>query len=155
MSQRYSDQNELPNRHFRVAAWKDAPSEWAPALVLLASSEKEDGIVSILLKDSPDFSTGVGILLLPATEIEKYFLISEGGICPDELAIEFSIMQAYLIENNLPMMGPLFYLRTATMMKHDKLECHQAISANSKIETEMLSWVKKSADMVKAIPQLA
>lgn len=91
-------------------------------------------------------------MLIPQSEIDNYFVLSDSGLCPDELSTEFSMMQSYLIQNNLQMMGPLFYLRTATMIKYDKMSCDQAIAKNSEIEREMLGWIAKSAELIRSIP---
>ena len=140
----------LGDKQYRVAAWKNALDEWMPALVLMPQ-EESSGVVAVFLTDVPDLKTGSGIIFLPAKDIEEHFIFSDGGICPDELSSEFSEMQSYLIQNNLPMMGPLFYLRTATMMKFDGLGCEDAIARNQKIEKAMIDWVASGSSVLLAM----
>lgn len=140
------------NKNYVVGAWKDSPESWSPAIVLISLPKKNsNGLASIFLTDYPDFKTGNGMIVLPEKETETYFKISGSQLCPEEFAGEFSEMQQYLISNNMPMMGPLFYLRTATMMKYQNLPCAQAIDRNAAIESSMQSWIKDGNKIIWAM----
>lgn len=140
------------DKNYRVAAWRNAPNDWMPALVLLSQEEDvDDGVVAVFLTDVPDLKTFTGIIFLPKKAVEENFIVSDSGLCPDELANELSQMQRYLIDNNLPMMGPLFYLRTATMMRFDCMSCEDAMARNQKIEKAMLEWVASGSSVLMAM----
>lgn len=137
---------------FRVAIWNDAPQSWTPAVVLIA---EKGTLATILIVDDPDLQTGAGLFLIPAADVARYFTISNAMLCPQEFQNEFNIVQQYLIEKELPMMGPLFYLRTATLLKYHGCDCAQAIAKNKEIEAAMMAWVLEGSKIISAMRMAA
>ncbi len=145
------DEQIVPLRkQYLAGAFRNAPEWLRPALVLIMRPvDAAEPLASVFLTDVPDQQTGSGLLVVPVREIDTYFEISE-GLCPSEFANEFHTIQAWLIQKAMPMMGPLFYLRVATLMKYNGLSVDEAALRCETLEAAMLEWVRLPMSRVQA-----
>lgn len=134
---------------FKIGKWRLTPETIEPAFVLIQN--RETPISTIFIDDSPN-ENQENLFQIPLAEVKDYFEICDGDSLFETLKTAFHQTQKYLIDNELPMQGPLVYLRVGWLIFYKNLSCKKALETNLQIEDWMRSWIKDSISGLTDVP---
>lgn len=129
---------------YRLYFWRDVKAVEPPLVYIVSDGS---GLSSVRLDDSvpgqrTDFAFNV--YEIPSKDVGLYFDLYSEEIAPGELVEQFNLIQKFLIEKNLSMMGPIAYARVGWLMKYRALSCEEAIAKGEQVANWMRAWLRES-----------
>ena len=134
---------------FKIAFWQDVPASIEPALVLI---QNRGSTLSTVCVDDSQNDRNLNIFHIPIDRVPRHFTYCNDALLHSTLRAAFHQIQKHLIDNELPMMGPLAYARTGWLMVHKNFTCQAALMKNLEIETWMKQWIEESIQGLKETP---